>query len=229
MGTTALTGERKAPSVSRHEQLFARIDEALWPAGMPTDLSRLIAQFLRVIEWADHPRFNRVTNAVGSTMTLMKAARWSWSGACLWVGDAKANHSALRMWTVRVDQGPHTLYLGICKPLSAPDYDAVRDARSVFVHTYTPYSYNGLQHNLRMNMPHSDKDPAGSLYHLTADLSSGTLRVRPMIARVAPFYRPDDPTQTEWTIAEGIDDLAECRAVVALRSGSHPSVFTPFG
>jgi hypothetical protein len=55
------------------------------------------------------------------------------------------------------------------------------------------------------------------VYHFTADLSTGTLRVRPIIKAIAPNYRPREPTQREWTLAEGLADLAECRASVCFR------------
>jgi hypothetical protein len=75
--------------------------------------------------------------------------------------------------------------------------------------------------------PDEDYDlfPAGAVYHFTADLSTGTLRVRPVIKHIYPGYSPRDANRTEWTIAEGVSDLAGYTAAVYVFAGPRRIAF----
>jgi hypothetical protein len=67
-------------------------------------------------------------------------------------------------------------------------------------------------------------DAFGSLYHFTADLATGSLRVRPIIGGFTGTAETDVSTrtgppavaQTEWTLAEDISDLADYVGTVGL-------------
>jgi hypothetical protein len=56
------------------------------------------------------------------------------------------------------------------------------------------------------------------LYHFTSDLAAGSVRVRPIIANPLPVVV--DQPHVEWLLAEGLSDLAEYRAGVALGADS---------
>jgi hypothetical protein len=173
--------------VAMDAQLFAAVDAALQPAGMLSDLSRIIAQFARPIRWAANERLTLTDpDGDGSTVTFTKAE------------DAR--------WLFAVSEVPIRQY-----PISTAGSSV--DAGTVRRDGDIPYCA-------------SYREAAGSLYHFTADLSTGTLRVRPVVTCVHRDYRPRDPTQTEWTIAEGIADLAERGAAVSSYIRQRSAVFT---
>jgi hypothetical protein len=210
----------------RDVRLFGEVDAALRPAGMPNDLSRLIAQFARCSRWAANERFTITDTGEGCSATLTTFTPNDWVSVVSdlpivqFPGPSEAKAAAtLRFWTIRIDAVGRVLYPGISKPVTAPDYDRHTDPHSVYVCTGNPAFVGGKTRN--GHIPHSSLNGAGgpgSLYHFTADLSSGSLRVRPVISRIAREYRARDPDQTEWTIAEGIADLADCRASVFART-----------
>jgi hypothetical protein len=125
--------------------------------------------------------------------------------------DAKAD-SSLRAWTVRVDDAARALYMGIRKP---QHYLTICMNRSeVFA--------NGRPSEQRL--PYSGwGQAAGSLFHFTADLSAGTLRVRPVVKY--PAVRRDS-NQTEWIVTEEISDLAGYIVVVAFNAEWGGAAFT---
>jgi hypothetical protein len=227
--------DSKAVTASPDVQLFAAIDAALQPFGVVSDLSRIIAQFARPTRWAYDSRVT-FSGAEGCTATVNAPVpdRWMWLVSGVPIGqfpipsDAKDGAtSAVRKWTIRVEEIAFPLHIGICKPSSAQRDEAASDPHSISVCTSNCYVDVGhYRHNRNIPFIESYEDAGGSLYHFTADLSTGTLRVRPIIKRVHSTYRPDVRTCTEWTIAEGLTELADCRASVALYTKSEPAAFT---
>jgi hypothetical protein len=221
---------KSSSGLSFDARLFAAIDAALRPAGMLSDLSRIIVQFARTIRWTADERFMfSDADSGGCTARLNATVTKGW----IWVvsdvpiaqfparSDAKAS-SPLRVWTVRVDSGPHPLYPGICKPSTAVGYDAYKDTRSITVCTANSAVDVGKSRSFR-NIPFSSADDAaGSLYHFTADLSTGSLRVRPSIGRDAEGHAAGEGC----LIAEGLDDLGECRASVSINAEWGGGAFT---
>jgi hypothetical protein len=208
--------------------LTAAIDAALRPAGVLHDLSRIIAQFARPIRWAADERFTIADSASGACTAALKPAaskEWIWLSSDAVIGqfpspskssDAKVVSSALRVWTVRIDAADSTIFLGICKPSRAPGSNPFTDSHTVHVCTGSSFASVGCDAK-DVDIPHSVAGAAGgSLYHFTADLSAGTLRVRPFIERIHPDYQLPDCPQTEWTLVHGLSDLGECRAGVCL-------------
>jgi hypothetical protein len=71
------------------------------------------------------------------------------------------------------------------------------------------------------DLPHTyEGEAAGSVYHFTADLQTGELRVRPVVRNLSHLHKPSDPPKTEWTVSRpgGIKDLASHRVLVNLRA-----------
>jgi hypothetical protein len=218
---------RSGPSVDA--PLFDAIDGALRPAGILTDLSRIIAQLARSpVRWAVNESFDlRDADAEGCTAKLKDSVRsgWKWLASDVPIGRFAApslspsggsakDVSALHVWAVRVDSAACHLYIGIARPSAASAHDLYDDADTHYICTGSSLAYHKAD-GKELNMPFSHGgDAAGSLYHFTADLSTGTLRVRPIVKLIDPRHQPHDPPQTEWTVAEGLSDLAERSAVV---------------
>jgi hypothetical protein len=132
--------------------------------------------------------------------------------------------SSLRVWTIRIDKAPGAVYPGILKPTRAPNYDPNKDLTTYSVGTTLYYPFrgaNGVYDEPALPHTRRGKDAAGSLYHFTAELTAGTVHVRPIVStdnEVAVDAPP--PSQAGWLLANDLNDLAEYRAGVALRSGS---------
>jgi hypothetical protein len=136
---------------------------------------------------------------------------------------ATATASRLRVWTVRVDcDGPSTLFIGICKPSTAPFHDYCQDPRALTLCPVSPNLFRGTEEEA-IGLPFSvGGDSSGSLYQFTADLSTGTLTVRPKVMDLAPDCELS--SQTEWTMGQGIADLADCHAAVCTRLSREDAV-----
>jgi hypothetical protein len=107
--------------------------------------------------------------------------------------------------------------MGIAKPSPDPAYDADSDL-TISVTTANCSAYRGVtSRDISFPFAACHADAVGSLYHFTADLTTGSLRVRPIIAEISLIAEIPDPPQSEWTIAEGITDLAEVRVAVGMR------------
>jgi hypothetical protein len=234
--------EPAAGAAAASKALLNEIDTALRPAGMLRDLSRVIAEFARPsVRWVDDRRITVCETAEGGcTATVKRGVRsggFAWIVSDLPIGQFPApptpsssdckGPSELRVWTVRVDTAAFGMYFGACKwstalqPAAAlaPDHFVTVCTHDGGVRTGPGARADGL--------PYSEpNEAAGSLYQFTADLSTGSLRVRPIIKRLHPSYQPTDKNQTEWTIAEGLTDLAECRAAALVHAGSPYPAFT---
>jgi hypothetical protein len=149
------------------------------------------------------------------------------SSSSVTVGQVDAPASSLRAWTVRIDRSIDVICMGVAKPSSAPGYDVHADERAISISTANSHVFTG--HTPRsIALPFASYAgaavgagagagvSAGALYHFTADLATGTLRVRPVIPLVSRHYRPPAKPQTEWTLAQGISDLADYRVTVAV-------------
>jgi hypothetical protein len=120
---------------------------------------------------------------------------------------------------IRIDAATDSICMGIAKPSPDPAYDADADPLTISVTTANCAAYRGDNYrNILFPFVATHAESVGSLYHFTADLSTGSLRVRPLIAHISPNAEIPDPPQSEWTIAEGIKDLAEFRVAVGMRS-----------
>jgi hypothetical protein len=103
--------------------------------------------------------------------------------------------------------------LAIAKPTCSPEYNALEDADSWGVSTHCSYRWVGTS-GFDIGLPYGENGQGncGSVYHFTANIATGELRVRPVVRKVAA-KKPVDPLQTEWTIASGIAGLAEYRLI----------------
>jgi hypothetical protein len=131
------------------------------------------------------------------------------------------DHSCLRVWTVRIEAAVNTICIGIANPSTAPDYHPDKDRHTISVLNNASAAYKGPDHNGDdIQFPHTaraeNERSVGSLYHFTANLWTASVRVRPVIPHIASQYKRVKPPKTEWTIGQGIDDLAEYRAAVGL-------------
>jgi hypothetical protein len=107
--------------------------------------------------------------------------------------------------------------VGIAKPAFAPS-DPMAVSHAVTIATTSDCVYDGI-HSHVLPFPCMDYsgDAVGAVYHFTADLSTGSVRVRPVLPTTGKRSQPHDNTQTEWIIAKGIANLGACRAIVAMR------------
>jgi hypothetical protein len=219
--------------------LWRHVDAALQPMGMPPELSRIIAQFARTAQWTEDQRFSIDADGLriapkGSLYTVQ--AHLPWAVLDLPIGQLPvprspppefedADLSSLRVWTIRIDKAPgSSIYPGIFKPTGAPAYDPNMDTGTYSVGTHKSCVYRAdrrVRRKRRLPCTCAGKDAAGSLYHFTADLSSGTVYVRPIVLtanRDGGDDDEDDPVQ--WILEDGLSDLAEYRAGVAMRRDS---------
>jgi hypothetical protein len=216
------------------EDLFAAIDGALQPAGMLSDLSRIIAQFARSIRWAADERF--VIDAEGARVDL-KDSRYHDGFRLPWAvldtpikglplppapdeADHRAVHPHLRVWTIRINAADDSIFPGIIKPTRDPAYDANWDDDTYAVGTHHRVIVRGVTPLRDQPCTAGGKDAVGSAYRFTADLSAGTVRVRPTVVIPRPLTGLPPVDQTEWVLVEGIVDLGEYSASVGLRSVS---------
>jgi hypothetical protein len=230
--------DSKAGSDPADVRLFNAIDTALRPSGMLMDLSHIIAEFARTVRWVAGQHI--VVSPDGCTATVVRtgppAPMWVVSDMPIGRFPSPAGTPSLRAWTIRIDASPNLLFPGVRLPKRSPasgqthahaplavaaaEAEAEADAPCIAVCTWDSYSYRRIDTpDINLNIPHSSllEETAGSLYHFTADLSTGTLRVRPELSgdqnvRMSPIE--------EWTTAEGVRDLAECSAAVALHAGN---------
>jgi hypothetical protein len=91
------------------------------------------------------------------------------------------------------------------------EYDA-KATRSITISTADSLLHIDHATTRPLSFPQSAyKESTGSLFRFTADLSTGTLRVRPFIPHAVGSEKPQ-----EWTMAEGLDDLGQWRAAVGV-------------
>jgi hypothetical protein len=137
-------------------------------------------------------------------------------------------------WSIRIDQATSLrggLFLGVVRPHAAVAGWAHGKAfYAVSSHSWCAVS-DGKSIDIGLPCLRRDAPGSGSVYHFTADMSAGTLRVRPVLAGPhAPHATIDaalEKGQTEWVIAEGIRDLAECRAYVSMFSAGAGCTLLP--
>jgi hypothetical protein len=171
--STARTADsaKRQPETSE-QRLLRHIDEALGPAGVLTDLSRIIAQFARGVQWAEDRRFRidadgmRVS-PIGTDRPKVDALPWalidvpigqlppppststakgagSSAAAAAAAAVERKDLSSLRVWTIRIDRSREPLFTGILKPTGAPKYNPNSHSDTYTVGTHHSAAFRGM-------------------------------------------------------------------------------------
>jgi hypothetical protein len=229
----------KCQPETSEQWLLRHIDAALRPAGVLTDLSRIIAQFARGVQWAADQRFRidadgmRVS-PIGTDRPKFDALPWALTD--MPIGQMPLRRSApvrkdlasLRVWTIRIDRSREPLFTGILKPTGAPEYNPNSHSDTYTVGTHHSAAFRGMAPITgEPDWPcTAGYDFAGSRYQFTADLAAGTVRVRSVLPKAAWVMSAagdqyvGDGHASGRILAKGIVDLAPSCAGIALSSGS---------
>jgi hypothetical protein len=112
------------------------------------------------------------------------------------------DRSSLRVWTIRIDT-PSVIFMGIGKPSPAAGYDADSDEHTISVTTAngvfyakrkSPAADSGVDSGSELPYVDYGAQSLGALYHFTADLSTGCLRVRPVLPMVSRYCTQSQST-----------------------------------
>jgi hypothetical protein len=218
--------------------LKAAIDGALSPSGMLSELSRIIAEFAEPLpKWdatcpdgalrldAECSSVRRQVHPQADPYVLADRPLRDFPllppRTGLGLGLDERSRATLREWSIRIDSAQEMLCFGIAKPPADPsDFDSLRDDNSWWITTHSSSKMKGAA-GVPIGLPHAyEGEAAGSVYHFTADLKTGELRVRPVVRNVSYLHKPSDPPKAEWTISRpaGIKDLASHRVMAVLRA-----------
>jgi hypothetical protein len=231
------------------QRLFEVIDPALQPSGMLSDLSRIITTYaLTLPKWdarcvdlkAGRLALSAEDSAVRQTALPANAFVWVTSDVPLSEfpcappnapanGDVACDgkspsSSSLRVWSIRIDKGADAICIGIAEE-TALDLSSGWGSNALCFSTHSSFVFGGTASDMDVALPYHQTDTTGAVYHLTADLTSGHVRVRPVLKSTAdpyPFGCAKEMLtagQTEWTLTRtplSSAALAKCRPYVAM-------------
>jgi hypothetical protein len=207
---------------------------------MPFVLSRIVADYAVI-----RPKWDAACPHVKDKRLALRAERCAversaepaktfvWAASDLSIGqfpcgtkahaDGKTPAASLRVWTIRIDRAADSVSLGIAEDHTTHGETGARwTPQSLCLSTHSPYVF-GAPIDLDIGLPYNRSDAAGALYHFTADLHTGHVRVRPVLTSVGPHPRGSTALvtagQTEWTLtrtALSTAALTNCRVYVAM-------------